>query len=192
MATKCTLRCSECMEKFTCSGPWPDKCPRCGVKMAGPKDDTVELPAFLSGNTRRAESVAREMQRGAEFRAQKASEMLGIPMSDVSAMKMNNLRDTPRMGDVAADPPPPSQEFSRFMAQAAPTNAPVGFLNGPQMGGGVASQEVQSGPFPNAGANFMQCLRESHPSYIDPRQQGKVQCDRAALETTAPGYRRRA
>lgn len=189
---KNTLRCSECFTKFRCDDPWPPECPRCHVPIPGKEDDAPEIPAFLSLNTRRADNVYREMERGSEFRMQKASEMLGVPTSELGHMKITNLRDTKHPGDVAAVPPPPSPEFSRNMTALATQQAPVAFLNPMQVGGGVTSQEVQSGPYPNAGAQAIKALRDIHPSEVDPRQRAKVQCDTPALETTYPGYRRRA
>ena len=190
MATVVILRCSECFHKFRHSGPWPSACPNCLVPMAGPKDDAPEIPAFLSIKTRRADQVYRDMEKGSEFRVQKASEMLGVPTHELSHMKNTDLKDAKHPGDVAVKLPPPV--MAPVINHMAAQGAPVGFMNGPQMMGGVGSEEVSSGSYPNMGTNFIdQVLRPQHLQEVDARQYGRVQSENPALETQMPAYRSR-
>jgi len=158
--------------------------------MQGPKDDAPEIPAFLSIKTRRADQVYRDMERGSEFRVQKASEMLGVPTHELSHMKITDLKDHRHPGDIAAKLPPPS--LAPVINQMATQGAPVGFMNGGQMMGGVGSEEVQTGAFPNMGTNFIEkVLRPQHLQEVDPRQYSRVQSENPALETQMPAYRSR-
>ena len=191
MAYRFKLTCSECHGKFSWHSAWRESCPLCGVAMeAGPADDVPEIPAFLSIKTRRADNLYREMERGSEFRQQKASEMLGVPTHELSAMKITDLKDARHPGEVSAKLPAPV--LQPVISRMAQQGAPVGFMNGQQMMGGVSSEEVQSGAYPNMGTNFIdQVLRPGHLQEVDPRQFSMVQSENPALETQHPAYRSR-
>jgi len=123
------------------------------------------------------------MEKGSEFRMQKASEMLGVPTSELGHMKITDLKDHRHPGDVAAKiaPPPLAAE----MRQMAQNGAPVGFMNNGQIMGGMASEEVSSGFAPNMGINFIdQVVRPQHSRYAPSNEN-------PALQTLQPGYRSR-
>jgi hypothetical protein len=152
--------------------------------MALPDRDEVEIPSFLSMKTRNTDAVYRHAEIASEHRAHMAADMLGVPVSEVSDMKITNMRDNMREGDIAAMPP------QKTAVTRAMENSPQFGFNPNQ--GVEYSHGVQSGPYANSGVNFLQKLREHHVRTADPRQAGKVSSDLPALETMQPGYRRRA
>ena len=102
MAVK--LRCPECRATFLMpGGHWPSMCPECGYDTSIPDDrDEVEIPAFLSGRVRSADETYRQIERGSEERVHLAAQAAGCDPSEMAGLRVTNLHDNPRPGDVAA------------------------------------------------------------------------------------------
>lgn len=175
------LRCPFCRKKF----PWksiddpPPDCPLCGEAVASDRaDDDIVMPFIRHRTTTATDRVYNDMVRGSETRAELAAQQLGVPVSEMSGLKITNLNDR-KDAEIAAMPV--NNSVSQFMT-ANPT------VGGFQGANGIGySGAVQTGPEPNMGAKTMTALRQ-HQSQIS---HGVAVSDRPALETQAPNYRRR-
>lgn len=183
--TTWTLRCGTCLEKFKSeSSTGPKFCPHCGT----PRDaeeviDIPKMPFIRRGDSiaKVGDDVYRQMEKGSEFRAEKAAELSGAPVSEMSGLKITDLGSSRHEGEIAALLP--SNPVSQAMEAAAARGTPMGF------GDGLGySSAVAQGPGANAGAKFQNVLREQHARVTG----GTGVSDRPALETQQPGYRRRA
>lgn len=174
-----SLRCPECRRKFPWnpSAKWPDACPfeDCAVEMTNEnaENNVVTLPAFLSPKTKATDGVYESMVKGSEFRAQAAADLAGVPVSEMSNLKITDL-NTRRDAEIMAKEP--VNEVSTFMRQTG-----VGGFQGSN--GAAYGGAVQTGPFPNVGAATRTMIQKQHPV--------AATSDRPALETAQPGYRRR-
>jgi hypothetical protein len=90
------LKCPHCEQKFIydVSEGWPDFCPKCAHKMGNDRaDDDIVMPAFLSQKSKNNDKVARDIMDGSEKRAELAAEMAGVPVSEMSSLKVTDLND---------------------------------------------------------------------------------------------------
>ena len=177
MAVVITFQCPDCAEKFKWPGDqaWPDFCPKCRSDLR--KEVTeIAMPFIRSAQSKSVDKVYRDIEAGSETRAQMAADLLGVPVADVSDLKVTNLRDA-KPGEIHAVPV--NNEVSRFMDQHK-----VGGFGGQ---GVEYSPAVQSGPHANSGAKFRTQLQNYHASI----SHGSAVTDAPALETLQPGYRRR-
>lgn len=175
------IKCSECRKAFPwdIAKGWPKHCPECGVYCGTDGKDEVVMPFIRSAKTGANDKLYRDMERGSEVRAQAAADLLGVPASEVSDIKITNMKDNMREGDDAAITP--ANPVSQFMAANPGT---TGFRGGQ---GVEYSGAVQSGPHPNAGAKTRTALHDFHAKLT----QGAGVSERPANETMQPGYRRR-
>lgn len=180
------LRCPECRKAFSWDPnlAWPSRCPfpSCQAEMGNDRaDDDIVMPFITSSQlaerTNRTDTVFREMEAGSETRAQRAASMLGVPASEMSDLKITNLRDARKPGEIAAVPV--NNAVSQIIDRG---------VGGWQGSNGVEySAGVQSGAFANAGAK-MRTVIHQHQADLS---RGVAVCDRPGLETQQPGYRRR-
>lgn len=174
-----SLRCPECRKKFAWDPqkPWPEQCPfpECAVEMTNEnaENNVVTLPAFLSAKTKATDGVYEGMVKGSEFRAEAAAQLAGVPVSEMSSLKITDL-NTRRDAEIMAVAP--VNPVSEFMKQTG-----VGGFQGAN--GAAYGGAVQTGPFPNVGACTRTMIQNQHPV--------TATSDRPALETAQPGYRRR-
>lgn len=176
------LRCPDCRGKF----PWdpklgmPKHCALCGAYVGHDRDDDdIVVPFIRHASTSASDKVYRDMERGSERRAEMAAEAAGVPVSEMSGIKINDLRSTRHEGDVAAVPV--NNEVSRAIEAG---QSSFGFQGNNGLG---FSGPVASGPFPNAGARTQTMLRSAHAERMGWDKVG----DRPANEINQPGYRRR-
>ena len=200
-----SLRCPVCRVKM----PWdptagfPEFCPNisCESRIAHDRDDSdVVMPFYRSAATKANDDLYRQMEKGSEFRAQAAAEQLGVPVSEMSDLKITNLNSTRYSNDVAAVPV--NNDVTRAMANIKQMNpnAAVGFSGSEGIG---YSSAVQTGPHPNIGAQMRTAIQNAHPQAVQQHCVGKdeqgrrvvpstdVVSERPANETMQPGYRRR-
>lgn len=179
------LRCPVCRGKFRWEAkePWPEYCQiemcREYIGIAG-KDEVV-MPFISLSKRKSADKVFRDMEKGAEHRINVAAEMTGQPKSDFNSLKMTDMKDNLRPGDISA-PELPANPVSQQMQMMQARGMPVGFGSGVDHSGAV-----QSGPAPNAGAKMRSVIRSMHSEKM-----GWPVSDMPALETLQPGYRSRA
>lgn len=202
MAVK--LKCPECRIKF----PWdivkngfPEFCPNpeCSTRIACDRaDDDIVMPSIRSMKTKVTDAVYRQMEQASEHRAEQAAMQAGVPVADMSELKITNLQSATRQGDIAA--PPVNNSVTQFMN--ANPQAAVGFQsNG---AGAEYSSAVMSGSHPNMGAKTRSAIHAHHANMVPQVCIGKDErgntvraspfgavSDMPARETQQPGYIRR-
>jgi hypothetical protein len=159
----------------------PEFCAHCGGRVGNDREDDDVVMPFIrtSAKTQVVDKVYRDMESGSEFRAQEAARMLSVPVSDMSALKITNMNDHQKPGDLAV--PRVDNEVSRFM-DAHPRIS--GFNSEAAL---AYSGQVMTGPQPNAGARMRTFLQNYHGETTH----GTAVSDRPSNETYQPGYRRR-
>jgi hypothetical protein len=175
------LRCPHCRKKFAWKSgtDMPDDCPLCGKYVGTDRDDAdIVMPAILGQRTKIADQVYRDMEKGSEHRTHLAAEMGGGTASDYSNLKITDMKDNLRAGEIAAMPVrnAVTEHMERFKQGGFAGSEGVGY-----------SSAVQTGPFPNAGAKMRTTLQQHHATI----SHGAAVSDVPAIETRQPGYRRR-
>jgi hypothetical protein len=90
------LKCPICREKFKydVSDGWPDECQVCHSDINNrTPDNVVVVPAFLSQKSKNNDKVARDIMDGSETRAGLAAAMAGVPVSEMSGLKITDIND---------------------------------------------------------------------------------------------------
>jgi hypothetical protein len=97
---KLRLQCSICAEKFVWHGDeFPDECPVCNQYIGNEGKPEVAAPFIGLRAAKNGDGIYRAMERGAEHRIDVASNMLGVPKSELSDMKITNMGDSARPGE---------------------------------------------------------------------------------------------
>ena len=129
--------------RFRCPGcrgyvPWdpavplPERCPlpNCDY-VAKPKETdedgviVISAPFIGSAKAKATDSCYRELETSSEHRAQLAANMAGVPVSEMSHLKVTNIRDNTREGEIAAMPV--VNDVTRQMDMLKARGMPVGF-----------------------------------------------------------------
>lgn len=115
------LRCSSCRGAFTWATKkvFPRHCPLCGAYCG--VDDRPEVASPLIGQAKhKAPDMSyRELESSTQARAQQAADMLGVPVSEMSDMKVTDMKDTnQKQGDLQFAPQTVSKEFAQAMEQS--------------------------------------------------------------------------
>lgn len=156
---KVILRCPLCREKFKydVSEGFPDDCQVCGERIAHDRaDDDVVIPYFLSEKTKKTDGVARQVMDGSEQRAEMAAAMAGVPVSDMSGLKVTNLNDR---NDAEMAAMPVKNAVTQHMDQMRAAGLPVGFQRTQAMEQAAAAH---TGSEPYAGAKMRTKLWNMH------------------------------
>jgi hypothetical protein len=171
MAT--VLRCRDCGHKIPMpNGAWPDSCPNCQKDQSLPDTDGIVCPAFLSRETKNNDKVYRDMEAASIVRAEMAAEAAGVPVSEMSHLKITNMRDNTREGEIAAMPVnnPVTQQMDMIRSRGGQ----IGFGAGSEWAAGTATGavtvngQVTQGIAPNAGARAHDGLRRLLPPVAMP------------------------
>lgn len=174
------LRCPECGTKFrspTVEGP--EYCPskECGAYMRDDDEGNVieiAAPFIRSAKMKATDGVYTALEKTSEFRAEQAAQMAGVSASEMSSLKITNMRDNVKPGESYA--PSIAAEQSRLESAGAKV----------QFAGSNASEysgAVMAGPYPNSGAKMRTALSRLHGA------NGGTTGGVPALETQQPGYR---
>lgn len=172
-----TYECSSCLKCFDFlhqklssveSTPPPDYCPLCGVqigvKQTRKKRSYTAKPGVRASGADRTyarnqiqseNNVYRAMETSSEVRMEQAADMLHVNKSDMTHMKMTNMRDNVKAGELS-------------VVTSAPTDAtkiigaPVGNMvfQGPQAA--EYGKSVGSGPEPFAGNRAREMISSGH------------------------------
>jgi hypothetical protein len=126
MSYRKRLQCNLCGERFIWEPEgFPDECPLCKQYIGLDGKPEVAAPFIGLRKAKSGDDVYRAMERGSEHRINVASEMLGIPKSELSGMKITNMGDNAKPGEDSA--PKISESVNRLMqfnqkeaAQAVP------------------------------------------------------------------------
>lgn len=168
----------------------PRFCSLCGFDVGQDRALEQGLPSFHIPKSikKTVDTMHRDMEAGAQFRADYARAELGMDEDGANQMKMTDMRDGMREGDTSDVPV--NNEITKIMADPGIANQ-VGWQSGPAQGIGY-SGAVAQGPFPNAGARAQAALRASHAKFTaSAGHAGPTASSLPALETTNPGYRAR-
>jgi len=182
------LRCPDCLGKFISKTISPDRCPLCNFIIPQDDDDGVveiKAPFIRSARTDSIDKVYTDIEKSSEVRMEKAAEMAGngTSASDMSGLKITDLRTNIGVGDIYAPELPPNP-VTQQMEALNKRGGHFGFAgsNGAEFSGAVAT-----GPVPNAGAKVRTMIQQRHGEISG----GTAVSDLPALETMQPGYRRR-
>jgi len=183
-----TYQCPSCEGAFRvlldlAREPPPRFCNLCGFDTESELPEGLAMPHLGKSIRGVVDKLNRDMEKGAEFRADIARAQFGLDAEDVSIMKQTNMKDGLRQGDTSNIEV--KNDITRVMDMAPP--GLVGFNGAAGLG---YSDPVSSGPFPNAGARAQALVRQMHAiNTADPRHLGTKLSSIPALETQQPGYR---
>jgi hypothetical protein len=166
-------------------------CPYTGCDAAaGSMAPALVMPHIAKSIGRNTDAYYREMEAGAAFRAQMAQETHGLTTEEASAIKITDMRDNLKEGEIAAPP-------------VSATPGGLGFIDGGPIAAGL-QQSVFAGHHVNAGLDAMMKLRQGHALTAASRVAAGTEpgnsrvfanttmtTELPANETQAPGYRRR-
>ena len=145
--------------------------------------ESVAMPHIGKPIRATVDNLHRDMEAGAEFRAQQAMEQFGLDTADANMLKLGDMKDGLRAGDTSDVTV--VNDITRVM-ETAPTGA-FGFQGAQGIG---YSGPVATGAYPNMGARTQKVVRQAHVSNTaDPRHVGHKTSSMPALETTSPNYR---
>ena len=158
------LRCPYCRKTFSWDAqlPWPDNCPfpDCKEDISIPDrgDNGVVMPFIRSAKTTTTDKVYRDMEAGSEVRVDRAAELTGATRDEMSSLKITDMQDNMREGDMAARA---ADEAMKRLQSSTPM--PIGFQqNGAEFSTGIAqgavalNGKITTGIEPNAGARAAQ------------------------------------
>jgi hypothetical protein len=140
-------RCPGCRKTFPWKAdlPLPTRCPLpgCGYvsQLKAPETDedgviVITAPFIGSAKTKATDACYRELETSSAARAEAAAHMAGVPVSEMSHLKVTNLKDNTRPGEVAAMPV--VNDVTRQMDRMRAMGSPVGF-------GGAQGNAVDTG-----------------------------------------------
>lgn len=133
------LQCPKCAHKFYSDTLFPE-CPKCDYSAELPDDDVISMPAIRSAVAPSVDKVYRDMERASEARVEQAAAMAGVPASEMSGLKLTNLRDNTREGEIAAMPV--VNDVTRQMDLIKSRGGQVGFTGGAEMKAGISTGNV--------------------------------------------------
>src|SRR5215469_10686604 len=97
------VQCPQCAHKFYAISIW-GCCPECGYEAEEPDDTVISLPAIRAATTKATDQVYRDMETASIKRAEDAARMAGVPVSEMSHLKITNMRDNVQTGETYAMP----------------------------------------------------------------------------------------
>jgi hypothetical protein len=174
------IRCPACRTKFRWlaeTEAYPSDCPQCGAYVGHDRaDDDVVMPNILSFSTRCSDGVYKAMEKASQERVYQAAEMAGCDASDMADLKITNLRDNMKQGEIAAMPV--VNDLTRHMdaMRARNPNAHVGFGSdhnsiAMEYAAGVATGHIAQGVpgsiLPRRGAQVGTALTSAHAEKAD-------------------------
>lgn len=146
------IRCNACKHPT----PWkptelrPPECPKCWASFGEERaDGDIVMPFIRSAKTTQNDKLYRDMEKGSETRMQIAAEQVGAPVSEMSAMKMTDMNDNQREGDIAAKLVPDKGDGQYFQPNGAEHAA------GTATGAININGQVMTGIEPRAGMKAM-------------------------------------
>lgn len=151
--TKYKLQCPKCTHVFYSKTIFAE-CPQCDYAVDPPDDNVISMPAIRSAVAKSVDQTYRDMERASEARAEQAAAAAGVPVSDMSGLKMTNLRDNTREGEIAAMPV--VNEVTKQMDLISNRGGSVGFADGASF-----AQSAHAGPDAHAGAKALGALQRN-------------------------------
>lgn len=157
------LKCPICREKFKydVTDGWPDNCQVCGADINNRvPDNVVVVPAFLSQKSKNNDKVARDIMDGSETRAGLAAAMAGVPVSEMSNLKITDLNDRNDTQFATRDVVNPVTQHMDAMQRQG---MPVGF-GVPNADAQARATQAHSGDTPYAGLRERNRLQRLLPT----------------------------
>ncbi len=153
------LRCPKCRQAF----PWesgkelPDECQLCH-EYIGPDPDrdvtVITAPFIRSQKMKAVDDVYRQTEAGSETRMKIAAELTGAPVSEMTSLKITDMKDNQREGDIAAKEAP--VQLGQFFQ---PNGAQ--YMAGNAQGAVTVNGKITTGIAPRAGASAVTNLRRA-------------------------------
>lgn len=147
----------DCRKTF----PWdtkeepPSLCPHCGYSYREVDDNVIHMPNILSAKSKSIESVARGIMDGSEARAHMAAEAAGVPVSEMSSLKITDLNDGRQNEFATRDVSNPVTDVMK----AAPG------ITGFQPNGAAFAAGTSQGPYARAGASIVTRMSHQHQTH---------------------------
>lgn len=130
--------------------PPPDYCPKCGEYVGSNPEPIPHIGALLKPQNQTMDRVYRQMESASIARAEQAADMMGVPVSEMSNIKMLDMKDNLREGDISAKIPTPTP-----VPQAPPQN----LMNG---NAGLATAAMIKSQGGSVGQSVMDGFRRDH------------------------------
>lgn len=159
-----TWACPDCEGQFTTltddrEGP-PRFCQCCGNDMSA---DPEVIPYFSrvgKSANQTLDKTYRAMESASIARAEEAASMMNVPVSEMSHIKMTNMRDNVREGDTSYIAPPSQEQAIMRNGVAPASSADVAALRG---GAALGSPPPATGLRPpSPGSQMLDKLRPMH------------------------------
>lgn len=149
-----TWACPDCDGQFTTimddrEGP-PKFCQLCGSDMSADSEPVPNFSRISKPQNQTMDKVYRGMEAASYARAEEAASMLNVPVSEVSNIRMTDMKDNLREGDISAKIPTPTM---------APSQPPPNLMGGSQ---GLATAAMIKSQGGSVGQSVMDGFRQSH------------------------------
>ncbi len=143
------IRCHLCRERFSWDimRGYPTHCECCGQFIGIPEDAPELSTPYISTPQKRGrtDAIYRDMEVKSTARAEMAANDAGVSVSEMSHLKMTDMKDSLREGDSAAvNSLTPVQKAMEAQSSFGGNAAAI-----------AASAGTRQGPLPNAGTNFI-------------------------------------
>lgn len=167
------LRCPlpECRKTFPWDAqtPHPKFCPVCGggIGTSDAEDSAVVMPFIRSAKMAATDKIYRDMENGSEVRVERAAEITGSTKEDMAALRITDMNDNMRAGDIAAKEADAAMARLKSMSPVAPEFKPNGaeFSAGIAQGAVALNGQVTTGIEPNAGARAAMRVQRKMQGY---------------------------
>lgn len=126
-----TFECPECAGQFTLlltdEDPLPEFCPLpgCGQYVGANPEPIPNFSRVRNAKNQTMDNVYRGMEESSYARAQAAADLAGCDVSEMSALKITNMRDNLREGDVSYMAPTTASNVTKIHSPPPPV-APMG------------------------------------------------------------------
>ena len=144
---KVRVQCPECANKFYAKTVY-GVCPYCGHEAEEPDDTVIQMPSLRSATTGATDKVYRDMETASVHRAEEAARVAGVPVSEMSHLKITNMRDNVLPGETYAMPV--NNPVTQRMAEMQARGQAAGFVDGSSF-----AANVNQGFAPRSGANVL-------------------------------------
>ena len=155
------LRCPFCRQAFPWEAalPFPRVCPLCAEEIGIPdRGEVIQMPSLRSAKTKAVDKTYRDIEAGSEVRVERAAEVTGTAKEDMAALRITDMADNMRAGDIAAKE---ADAAMKRLQSSTPMN--IGFqANGAEFSNGISTGavalngKITTGIEPNAGARAAQ------------------------------------
>ncbi|MFZ3214915.1 MAG: hypothetical protein WA192_02540 [Candidatus Acidiferrales bacterium] len=155
------LRCPFCRQAFPWEAalPFPRVCPLCTEEIGIPdRGEVIQMPSLRSAKTKAVDKTYRDIEAGSEVRVERAAEVTGTAKEDMAALRITDMADNMRAGDIAAKE---ADAAMKRLQSSTPMN--IGFqANGAEFSNGISTGavalngKITTGIEPNAGARAAQ------------------------------------